>query len=709
MYNVINRDVTDVLPTNYMPYTAYVITERALPSIDGFKPSQRRILYTMFLMKLLSGARKKSQGVVGQTMFLHPHGDASIYETLVRMARDSEALLVPFIDSKGNFGKQYSRDMQYASARYTECRLEPVSKELFKDINKNAVDMKDSYDGQMKEPTLLPVTFPTILTNPQIGTAVGMASSIASFNLKEVVDYTIAFMKDNSANVMDYIIAPDFPSGASIIDNKESLSKVMNTGSGSINMRAKYKIKDKSIVFYEIPYSTTYEAIMDKISELVKNGNLKDIVDIHDITGINEVGIEVEVKNNTDKEMLVEKLFKMTPLQSPFKCNFNMIIDGKPKVLGVKGIIEEWVKFRKETVKRVMQFDMNKKENRMNMLLAFNKIVLDIDRAIEIIRNTKKNSEIVLRLQNEFGITEEQAEFIAEIKLRNLNEEYITERINEIKTLKDDIKELSKKISSDNIITDLIIQELEQIKQTYGVERKTDVIEVKELPKGKVESISVENYNVRVFITKEGYIKKIPLTSLRGNYTINVKDGDSIISEVETENVAELLVFTDKRNVYKRKLYDIVDSKPSLLGEYMPNLLELKDEAILYATVTNDFTGDLLIGYDDGKVAKIALKAYETKQNRSMLKNAYADKKAIYFNHIYEDIDLIAESSIDKVVLFNTSMINSKTSKTTIGVQVQKQKDGSTTNVYITVDQFESDVDIEYYRVKSAGVGKYKK
>jgi len=703
--DLVKQNITDTLEDNYMPYSAYVILERALPEIDGFKPSQRRILYTMYKMGLLKGARKKSQGIVGSTMFLHPHGDGAIYETMVRMARDAEALLIPYIDSKGNFGKQYSRDMQYASARYTEARLQPIAKELFEDINKNTVDMVDNFDGEMKEPRLLPVTFPTILVNPQSGIANGMASSIAPFNLGEVIDYTIAYIKNPKSDVSEYILAPDFPTGGNIIYNKSSMDKMLTTGRGSVDIRATYRFEDNSIIFEELPYTTTFEAVIDKITQLVKEGKIKDIVDINDIYGLNTKGIEIEVKNNTDKELLVERLFKLTPLQSSYSANFNIVIDGRPRVLGVQEIVGEWVKFRANAIKRGAKHDKGKKEHKKHMLEALKQVLLDVDKAVAIIRETKRNADVVENLMTSFSINEEQAEFVAEIKLRHLNKEYLIQRISEIESLEKEIAELDDLINNKVTLAKLIIKQLKDIKKTYGEDRKSKIVELSSLPVINTETVEIEDYNVKVFITKDGYVKKIPLTSLRGNFNIRVKDGDRIVKEVEATNTSEILVFTDKKNVYKIKGYELEDSKPSLLGTYLPTHLGLNDEEILYVTVTNDWKGSLLVGFEDGKVAKIDLVAYETKTNRTMLKNAYADKKAIYFNHIDEDVELLALSSIDKALVYDTSKINSKTSKTTIGVTVMKSKDDSFVKGYYTLD--EDYEEAEYYRTAGAGVGKY--
>ena len=705
---LIEESITNTLTKNYMPYTAHVILERALPEIDGLKPSQRRILYTMYKMGLMKGARKKSQGVVGQTMFLHPHGDSAIYETLVRMSKDAEALLNPYIDSKGNFGKQYSRDMKYASARYTEVRLMELMKEFFKDVDRNTVEMVDSYDGTMKEPKLLPVTFPSILTNSQSGTAVGMASNFASFNLSEVIDYTIAYINNpKDTNVSDYILAPDMSTGGSIVYNKDVFEKIFNTGRGSFDIRANYRIEKNSIIFDEAPYNTTFEAITEKIVALVKDGKFKEIVDIDDIDGIDSKGIEITVKNNTNKELLVEKLFKATPLQSAFGCNFNMVVNGRPKVLGVKQIVHEWLAFRANAIKRGLAHEMQKKADKKHTLLALKKVLLDVDRAIKIIRETKTNSEVVNNLVEAFSIDKVQAEYVAEIKLRHLNEEYLIQRVAEIETLEDEINDLGDLIENRKRLAKLIIGQLEDVKKNYGQERKSKIVQANELSVVGKETIEVDNYNVKVFVSKEGYLKKIPLVSLRGGFTIKVKEGDLLIGEFETTNNSDILIFTDKQNVYKLKSYELEDHKPSVLGEYLPSLLDLKDEKILFTTVTNDYKGNLIVGFDDGKVAKIELSAYETKQNRSMLKNAYANKKALYFNHIHEDIDILAISSIDKALVFNTVMINSKTSKTTIGSQAMKSKNDSTVTAYYTFKETSNYDEADYYRTSNAGVGKY--
>lgn len=702
---MIHHNITDSIESNYMPYTAHVILDRALVEIDGFKPSQRRILYTMYKMGLLNGGRKKSQGIVGQTMFLHPHGDGSIYETLVHMSKGYEKLLVPYIDSKGNFGKNYSRDMMYASARYTEARLLPIAKELFEGIDKDAVEMIDNYDGTMKEPRLLPVKYPNVLTNVQSGTAVGMGSNIASFNINEVIDATIAYIRNRKTDLTEIIKAPDFPSGGHILYEKEKFDKILETGRGSFDIRATYRFEGNSIYFEELPYLVKFETVIDRIVALAKEGKLKEVVNIHDNHGIGTSGIEVVVRANTNKEELVKKLFRMTPLQSSFGCNFNLVVGGRPKVLGVKEIIHEWLQFRAHSIRREAKHDLAKKTDKRHLLLALKQVLLDIDKAVAIIRETKKNSEVVANLMNAFGIDKVQAEFVAEIKLKHLNKEYLVDRVSEIETLEKEIAALQQLITDKLTLAQLIISQLQEIKETYGQERKSRIVE----PSASDSEVSVQapidNYNLKLFVTNEGYLKKIPLTSLRGAFTIKVKDGDAVEQIMETTNDSDILVYTSKQNVYKLQTHELDDHKPSVLGEYLPSLLGLKDEEIVYVTATTDYSGFLLIGFDDGKVAKIDMKAYETKQNRSMLKSAYANKTALYFHYAKEDVDILAVSSIDKGLVFNTRMINSKGSKTAQGSQAMKEKKDSKVVAYHTLAlPFE---EADYYRTASAGIGKY--
>jgi DNA gyrase/topoisomerase IV subunit A len=704
---MIQHNITDSLESNYMPYSAHVILDRALVEIDGFKPSQRRILYTMYKMGLLKGGRKKSQGIVGQTMFLHPHGDGSIYETLVHMSKDYDKLLLPYVDSKGNFGKHYSRDMAYASARYTEARLMPIAKELFEGIDRNAVDMVDSYDGSLKEPRLLPVRYPNVLTNVQSGTAVAMGSNIASFNLNEVIDATIAYIKNRNTDITEIIKAPDFPSGGQILYEKEKFDNILKTGRGSFDMRATYRFDGNSIYFEELPFGVKVEVIIDRIVALVKDGKLKEVVNIHDNNGIGSTGIEVVTKANTNKEALVGRLFAVTPLQSSFGCNFNMIIGGSPKVLGVKGIIHEWVVFRAECIRREAGFDWQKKSDKRHLLLALKQVLLDIDKAVKIIRETKKNSEVVANLMKAFGIDKVQAEYVSDIKLKHLNKEYLIQRISEIETLEKEIAALDKLMNDRVTLAKLIISQLSEVKENYGQERKSELVKPDQAVTANVQVEKIDNYNVKIFVTKQGYLKKIPLTSLRGNFTIKVKDGDKMQNVYETTNDSDILVYTNKQNVYKLQTHELEDHKASTLGEYLPTLLGLRDENILFVTVTKDYSGFLLIAFENGKLAKIDLKSYETKQNRKVLKNAYSpESKPVYFNCMHEDVELAMISNIDKVAIFNTRLVNVKSSKTTQGVQLMKTKKDSLVNLVSTLDNC-SFADLDYYRLNGSGVGKY--
>lgn len=704
--NIIETPIDEILTDNFMPYSAYVITERALPSIDGFKPSQRRILETMRRVGLLSGVRKKSQGVVGSTMYLHPHGDGAIYEALVRMSNDAECLTLPYIDSKGNFGKQYSREMQYASARYTEVRLNPIAKELFGDINKNAVPMKPNYDNTTQEPTLLPVSFPTILANPVIGTAVGMSSSIPPFNLGEIIDYTVNFIKSpKTVKPLDYIKAPDFSTGAEVIFDKDSYEKIYDTGLGSFQLRATYEClpKENSIHFKQLPYNTTYEAVIDKISELTQKGKIKEVVDVDDNYGLGTEGIIVRAKRGTDLESLAQKLLKLTSLTSTFSCDFKILVDGRPKTLGIEGIIRNWISFRVGVIKNVVSYELKQEEKQLELLLGIEKVLLDLDKAIEIVRNSDSDKESVEDIMSYFEVNEEQAEYISAIKLINMNKNYLLKKVGEIKTLISSIEDKTSFLQDKKRIAMHIINQLEKIKKNYPAPRKTHVISSDDVLEFK-ETLEVEKYSSTVFLTKDGYIKKLPHSSQRGNFVNKLKDGDEILEQLESENDGELLVFTNQHNVHKIRISDIPDHKPSQIGTYIESEIELdKNEEVLYTLITKDFSENLIIGFEDGKIARIALSAYETKQNRKKLQNAYANKRGILFKKITDNIDILAVSDIKKATLFNTSMINVKNSKTAQGNQVQKSKDDSKTVAYHIVNG----EDYEYYRVKSAGVGKY--
>jgi len=701
---LIEQPITDTLEKNYMPYAMSVIVSRAIPEIDGFKPSHRKLLYTMYKMGLLTGNRTKSANVVGQTMKLNPHGDMAIYETLVRLTRGNDALLHPFVDSKGNFGKQYSRDMAFAAPRYTEVKLDKICHEIFKDIDKNTVDFVDNYDGTMKEPALLPTTFPNILVNPNQGIAVGMASSICSFNLEEVCETTIAFLKDENVDVVSTLKAPDFSTGGQLIYNEKSIREIYATGRGSVKLRAKYRYdpKNNCIEIYEIPYSTTIEAIIDKIVELVKQNRIREISDIRDETDLSGLKIVLDLKKNTDPDKLMNKLFKLTPLQDSFACNFNVLINGKPMVLGVKGILREWTLFRINCIKRQIAFDIEKKSDKLHLLKGLKKILLDIDKAIKIIRETEQEAEVVPNLMKGFDIDQVQAEFIAEIKLRNLNKEYILKRTDEIDSLEKEIEDLQETFKDESRIKKIIIKELKEVAKKYGKPRRTEIIMEETIADDAAEENFIEDYNLKIFLTKQNYLKKISLVSLRGSSEQKLKEEDIIIQEIEASNKSDLLLFSNKYTVYKLKIHEINDCKASSLGEYLPNLLEMEpDEKIIYIVATDDYSGYMLFGFENGKVAKIDFNSYATKTNRKKLTNAYSDlSKLVYIKWIKEDVDLVAFSSINKVLVFNTAGINPKTTRDSQGVQVLKAKKGSTMVQIKEMDEVRFS-DVDYYRTKN--------
>lgn len=710
--SVIEQKIVDTLESNYMPYAMSVILSRAIPEIDGLKPSHRKLLYTMYKMGLLTGGRTKSANVVGQTMKLNPHGDMAIYETLVRLTRGNDALLHPYVDSKGNFGKYYSRDMKFAAPRYTEVKLDKICEELFKDLDKNTVDFVDNYDGTMKEPVLLPTTYPNILVNSNQGIAVGMASNICSFNLIEVCDAAIAYLEDEDADISEHLKAPDFPSGGQIIYNKKNIERIYNTGRGSFKLRAKYRFdkENNCIEIFEIPYTTTTEAIMDGIITLIKDNKIKEIVDVRDETDLKGLKITLDLKKNTEPDILMEKLFRFTTLEDSFNCNFNILINGRPKVLGIKGILKEWVLFRIECIKRQITYDIGKKSDKLHLLLGLKKILLDIDKAIKIIRNTEEDALVIPNLMEGFGIDRQQAEFVAEIKLRNLNKEYILNRVSEIESLKSSIEELKDTLGSEKKIKKVIIKQLKDVAKKYGKPRKTEIIHEEHIEEITHENL-IEDYNLKLFLTKENYLKKIPLTSLRGNPEQKLKEDDEIIQEVEGRNKSDLLLFSNKYTVYKLKLFEVEDCKASSLGIYLANLLELEEgEEIIYITATDEYKGYMIFGFENGKVAKIDLKSYETKTNRKKLANAYSDtSKLIYISHILEDVELVAFSSLNKVLVFDTSKINPKTTRNSQGVQVLKSKNGSTmTGIKALEDTGIKDFD--YYRTKNIpAVGYYLK
>lgn len=678
---VADQPIVETLEINYMPYAMSVIMSRAIPEIDGFKPSHRKLLYTMYKMGLLTGPRIKSANIVGRTMQLNPHGDAAIYDTMVRLSKGYEALLYPYVDSKGNFGKAYSRDMSWAASRYTEAKLSPIAAELFREIDKDTVDFVDNYDATMKEPTLLPVTYPSILINNNTGIAVGMASNICSFNLQEICEATTELIKDSDYDVLETIKAPDFPSGGQIVYDKKTMTEALSTGRGGILVRSKYRY-DKSnncIDIYEIPPTTTAEAIIDKIIEKVKSGSFKEISDIRDETDKSGLKITIDLKRGTDAEKLMKKLYKQTPILDSFPCNFNVLIGGTPQVLGVRDLLLEWIAFRTECVKRRIYFDLDKAQKKFHLLKGLEKILLDIDKAIKIVRETPVEAEVVPNLMIGFGIDEIQAEYVAEIKLRHLNREYIMKRLQDVEELTKEIAEMEDTLSSKTKIKKIIIAELKEVSQKYGQPRKSEIIYANEIDDDDDESFEdVPDYALTIFFTKAGYFKKITPQSLRMSGEQKLKEGDELSQVVESSNAKELLFFTDKCQVYKAHVSDFEDSKASVLGDYIPTALEFDDgEQPLYMAVTDDFKGYMLFFFENGKVAKVDMNAYETKTNRKKLIKAYGSKSPIVAAmYISEDLELVLTSSSGRMILFNTAVISPKTTKDTQGVGVMTMKKG---------------------------------
>lgn len=669
--------ITETLKTNYMPYAMSVILSRAIPEIDGLKPSHRKLLYTMYLMGLLNGKTIKSANIVGRTMQLNPHGDASIYETMVRLSRGNESLLYPYVESKGNFGKAYSKNMMYAASRYTEAKLAPICSELFCDIDKDTVDFVDNYDNTMKEPRLLPVTFPTVLCNVTTGIAVGMASSIASFNIREVCETTIALMKNKAHVISDTLIAPDFVGGGYVLYDKDELDKIYETGKGSVKVRAKYSY-DKSyncIDITEIPPTTTSEAVIDKIVELAKANKVKEISDIRDETDLKGLKITIDLKRGTDPDKLMQRLYKLTPLEDTFSCNFNVLIDGKPGVRGVRELLNEWIRFRLNCITRRVNFSLAKKRKQLHLLKGLSKILLDIDKAIKIVRETENESDVVPNLMIGFGIDETQAEYVAEIKLRHLNREYILKRIDDIEALENEIAELEEVLSSEKKKKQIIISELQNVIKKYDTGRKSEILY--EIPEDiEAEEPEVADYPVTVFLTHGGYLKKIKTANLRMSGEQKVKEGDAVARSVECSNKDELLVFTSKHQVYKAKLDDFPDTKASVLGEYLPGKLEMEEEeTALYTAVISKYQGYMIFVFENGKLAKVDLSAYETKTNRKKLINAFSDKSplaaAVYLE---EDADIVITSQTGRNLLINTAVILPKTTKSTQGIQAMTLK-----------------------------------
>lgn len=671
------ENISRTLEVNYMPYAMSVILSRAIPEIDGFKPSHRKLLYTMYLLNLLSGPRVKSANIVGRTMQLNPHGDGAIYETMIRLSRGNETLLHPYVDSKGNFGKSYSKNMMYAASRYTEAKLDSICNELFADINKNTVDFVPNYDNTMQEPTLFPVTFPSILVNANTGIAVGMASSICSFNLREVCETTIAFIKNPDHCISDTLLAPDFTGGGYLLYDKKEMERIYATGRGGVRIRSRYQY-DKSyncIDIDQIPPTTTAEAIIDKIIEHVKNNKIRDISDIRDETDLNGLKITIDLKRGVDPDKLMQKLFKITPLEDTFSCNFNILVHGKPKVYGVRELLGEWVDFRINCVRRRTQFTLDKKSKQLHLLQGLSKILLDIDKAVKIVRETESEAEVVPNLMIGFGIDEVQAEYVAEIKLRHLNREYILKRIQDMEALEAEIAHLQKILESDNKIKKIIIAELENVGKKYGMERRTEILY--DVPDGNIdEEEETPSYPVTVFYTRDGYFKKIKTANLRMSGEQKLKDGDEIVKTVECDNTEELLFFTNQRQVYKAKLNDFPDTKASILGEYVPSKLEMEpEETILYMAIVKEYTGYMLFFFADGKVAKVDLSAYATKTNRRKLINAYSAKSQIVaLEYVMEDADFVLTSTSTRMLLLHTGAITSKTKKDTLGVSVMTLK-----------------------------------
>ena len=675
----VEQPIIETLESNFMPYAMSIIVSRAIPEIDGFKPSHRKLLYTMYNMGLLNGSTIKSANIVGRTMQLNPHGDAAIYETMVRLSEGHQALLHPYVASKGSFGKAYSRDMAYAAARYTEAKLAPIAAELFTDIDKDTVDFVDNYDATMKEPTLFPVTFPSVLVNANTGIAAGMASSICPFNLKEVCDTTIAYIKDNDINVADTLLAPDFPIGGQLLYNRTEMEKIYESGRGSFKVRGVYTY-DKAnncIDITEIPPTTTSEAIIEKVIDLVKLKKITEINDIRDETDLGGLKITIDLKRGADPEKLMKKVIKMTPLEDSFSCNFNILIAGSPRVMGVKEIISEWVAFREECVRRRVFFKLSKAKDKLHLLKGLEKILLDIDKAIKIVRETEEESQVVPNLMIGFGIDEIQAEYVAEIKLRHLNREYILKRTKDIEALIAEIEEMEGILKSRTKVLKIIIGELEKVSGKYGQDRKTQIISAV-AEEEAAEEIEVDNSPVTLFFTKDGYFKKITPLSLRMSGEQKLKEGDEITQTTESTNAADLLFFSNKCQVYKSKTAEFGDGKASVMGDYIPSKLEFDEaENAIYMVETTDYSGYMLFIFDNGRIAKVPLNSYETKTNRKKLIKAYSDKFAIHtILYIKEDTELLLKSTNGRMLIVGTAAIPSKTTKDNGGINVMTQKKG---------------------------------
>ena len=671
--DVVEQRITDTLETNYMPYAMSVIVSRAIPEIDGFKPSHRKLLYTMYKMGLLNGARTKSANIVGQTMRLNPHGDAAIYDTMVRLSKGYGALLHPFVDSKGNFGKVYSRDMAWAASRYTEAKLSAICAELFRDIDSDTVDFIDNYDNTMKEPALLPTTFPNILVSANQGIAVGMASQLCGFNLGEVCDTTIAYLKNPDCDLTETLLAPDFPTGGEVICDADALREIYATGRGGVKVRARWRYdkKENLIEVYEIPYTTTTEAVMDKVAELIKAGKVREITDMRDETDLNGLKLTIDLKRGTDPDKLMQKLMKSTTLQDTMSCNFNVLIAGMPRVMGVRELLDEWCAWRTECVRRRVYFVMSKKKDKLHLLKGLKRILLDIDKAIKIIRETEAEADVVPNLMIGFGIDQVQAEYVAEIKLRNINKEYILKRVEETSALQDEIEDLEDILARPARVKKIIVTELEDVRRKYAEPRRTGIVyghEVEEY----TEETTVDDYAVSVFLSREGYFKKITPASLRMNAEQKYKEGDALAQSFETSNAAEVMFFTDKCQVYKTRLSDFDDTKASALGDYLPARLGMDEgESVVYMVLPGDYRGWMIFFFENGKAAKVELSAYRTTSNRRKLTGAYSDKSPLRTALcLREDCELAVYSTEPRVLVFSTALLGSKTTRATQGVAV---------------------------------------
>ena len=674
---VVEQPITSTLDENYMPYAMSVIVSRAIPEIDGFKPSHRKLLYTMYKMGLLTGNRTKSANIVGQTMRLNPHGDQAIYETMVRLAKGNESLLHPFVDSKGNFGKVYSRDMAYAASRYTEAKLAPICAELFRDLDCDAVDFVDNYDNTTKEPALLPTTYPNVLVSANQGIAVGMASQICGFNLGEVCDTTIQLLKNPDHDIATTLLAPDFSTGGQILCDPEELGRIYETGRGGVKVRAKYRyIKSENIIeIYEIPYSTSLEAILDKVSELMKAGKIKEISDMRDETDLSGLKLAIDLKRGIDPDKLMQKLFRLTPLQDTVSCNFNILIAGMPRVLGVKALLEEWLAWRTECVRRRVYFVLHKKQEKLHLLQGLKRILLDIDKAIEIIRQTEEEAEVVPNLMIGFGIDQIQAEYVAEIKLRNINKEYILKRVQETAALAEEIEDLEDTLQKPARIRKIIVGELEEVRKKYAQPRKTEIIFSHEA-EYEEEPEETPDYPVTLFLSREGYFKKITAQSLRMSGEQKFKEGDGLFRQIEATNNTELMFFTDRQQVYKVRAADFADGKASLLGDYLPTKLGMdEDEKVIDLVLPGDYSGHVLFFFENGKCARVSLSAYATTSNRRKLTGAYSDKSPLTaLLKLTEDKELALISTEPRALLLHTALLAPKTTRATQGVAVMNMK-----------------------------------